>query len=94
MTFQKLFYYSHLFLCSRFIRAVGQDKCLLIVADPSDAISIYLEEMQCLGSAVEGRRPKRQFPGERVGSSPLIAFDEIQRLLVIYVHKDVRSKHT
>ena len=89
---QKLFSYSRLSLRSRFIRAVGQDKCLLIVADPSDAISIYLEEMQRLGNAIDGRRHKRQLNGEKVGSSPLIAFDEVQRLLIIYVHKNVRSK--
>ena len=71
---------------------MGQEKCLLIVADPSDTISVYLEEMQRLGNAVNGRRPKRQFSGEKVGSSPLIAFDEVQRLLVIYVHKNVRKK--
>lgn len=86
-----LFYVSGLFLRSRFIRVVGQDKCLLIVADSSDTISIYLEEMQSLNNAIEGRGPKRQLSGEKVGSSPLIAFDEAQRLLVIYVHKNVRS---
>ena len=71
------------------MRLVGQDRCLLVVADASDAISIYLEEMQNLKNAVDGHRCKRQFPGDRVGRSPLIAFDEIQRLLVIYVHKNV-----
>ena len=74
------------------MRLVGQDRCLLVVADPSDAISIYLEEMQNLKNAVDGHRCKRQFPGDRVGRSPLIAFDEIQRLLVIYVHIKVRLK--
>ena len=72
------------------MRIVGQDKCLLVVADPSDAISIYLEEMNNLKNAVNGHRPKRQLSGDKVGPSPLIAFDEIQRLLVIYVHKNVR----
>ena len=74
------------------MHVVGQDKCLLITGDPSDAISIFLEEMQNLKNAVEGRRPKRQFSGDKVGPSPLIAFDEIQRLLAIYVHKNVRLK--
>jgi hypothetical protein len=74
------------------MRLVGQDKCLLVVADPSDAISIYLEEMQNLKNAINGHRCKRQLSGDKVGSSPLIAFDEIQRLLVIYVHKNVSLK--
>jgi len=74
------------------MRLVGQDKCLLVVADPSNAISIYLEEMQNLKNAVDGHRCKRQFPGDRVGRSPLIAFDETQRLLVIYVRENVRLK--
>ena len=46
--------------------------------------------MKSLKNAVNCHRPKRQLSGDKVGQSPLIAFDEIQRLLIIFVHKNVR----
>ena len=72
-----------------FMRLVGQEKCLLVVRDISGTLSVFLEDILSLGNALNASRSKRQLVAEKVGPAPLIAFDEAQRLLVIYVYVNV-----
>lgn len=71
------------------MRLVGQEKCLLVVRDCSGTLDVFLEDILSLGNTLKASRSKRQLVAEKVGTAPLIAFDEAQRLLVIYVHKNV-----
>jgi hypothetical protein len=73
------------------MRLVGQEKCLLVVRNTFGTLSVFLEDILSLGYTLNASRSKRQLVAEKVGPAPLIAFDETQRLLVIYVHVNVCS---
>ena len=72
------------------MRLVGQANCLLVVRDITGGLSVFLEDILSLGNTLKASHSKRHLVAEKVGPAPLIAFDEAQRLLVIYVHVNVR----
>jgi hypothetical protein len=68
----------------RHIQLLASGRCLLLVTDKSQNIRIYLEILSDLGHAVAHRDSKKLLHHERVGESPLIAFDETKRTLALY----------
>lgn len=76
-------HYSHL-------RLLAHERCLLIIADENENLSIFYDRLVNIEAAVAGTRVKRDLKSERIGSQPLIAFDEDKRMLAICAVEKVR----
>jgi hypothetical protein len=67
----------------RHIQLLAGGKCLLVIADDTGNIRIYLETLFELGEAVFHKHHKKFLHHERIGRTPLVAFDETKRTLAL-----------
>lgn len=70
---------------------LSDGKCLLVVDDRTEKVSIFVQPLDTIGGAVTRGIPLKTLNHERVGNHPLMAFDEAKRLLSVVSVSNVRA---
>ena len=70
-------------MLNSYIRALENDRVLMIVDHGNDNIAIYLESLIGINGAIKRGTQKTSLKKARIGSDFLVAFNEQKRVLVI-----------
>jgi hypothetical protein len=73
--------------CS-FCQLLENEKLLLILTD-RDGVSIYLDRLPAISTAIQRDLPIKRLNREKLGQDVLFAFDETKRALVVCASKKV-----
>lgn len=69
----------------RHVQLLANKKCLLVLSDCNQSLSVYMDSLDNLKGAVENDRHKKHFHKDKLGGTAVLAFDESKRMLVICV---------
>lgn len=75
----------------RHAQLLANDKCLLVVDDPSGNLMIYCERMSSLDTALRNRKHRKILHRDKIGQDLLLTFDETKRMLAVCVTEKVRT---
>lgn len=70
-------------LVFRHIRLLEKDNCLLVLKNPAGVLHLYLDQCNVLGAAIQRGVTRRTFQPDKLGTDPLVAYDEPKRMLLL-----------